>query len=638
MNLEADRRSGERLAPRLLLTALLLWTALLRVWVALPNPTRTRFWDERFSVRNVARVVETGSLRPANGFYPTLSYLPQALLLGAAQAAHERWGLPTGVLADGPGLDARGYRLCRLLQAAFGVLSVWALYLLGRRLFGPGVGLLAAFLFAALPWHLRQSVIFKPDVLLLATGLLSLVASLRALARPSPRRFAVAGAAIGLCLASKFNAAPFALPLALGALWRGWREDRRILLWLGLAAAVALAVLFVIDPWLFVEPELHWRDFGNMLENYEFRSQHTGVPAWALPLHALQVLVGSTFHGPWLGALALLTLAATLVPRLRAGWPAERLLGWMLLVAFFVAYVAAYSLATDNASPHNWLPLTPVTSLAAAWGATAVARWAARRWPRPARNGGSIAAVLFVALASAPVHAWAYREAVPGTRELAEAELARALRPLPGRVVLTEVPLRTALPGPATQVATTGRSLAPPLIVRLPRLTARPEIEPSLADALVFPAARLADPAAAASYRRWTPGPGRRVVRIPAAPFRRRGPSLVLVLQPLRLVAARRVALRRATGPDPLAVEVVDLEPGQLVSVQVVGPAGVRAAVAHAAGDVPCLAGGSRRQSFLCTTARFHVEGALRLRLSGPRAGTSYHLMSWRMASRGAIG
>jgi hypothetical protein len=220
----ADRR-----IVTIALALLLAWSLALRVWLATPRLDGSRFWDESYGVYNVYGLLARGQLRPLNGYHPGLSYLPQAALLGASEGLHRLTGRPAfAVIAGEKELTPTGYLLCRLVQALAGTLSLYLTFSIGRRLASPGVGLAAALFLALVPWHLRQSVIFKPDIELVACSLLALRASLAAADRPDGRTSLAAGAAVGLALAAKFNAAPAAVPLGIALLGGGgWRRGRR---------------------------------------------------------------------------------------------------------------------------------------------------------------------------------------------------------------------------------------------------------------------------------------------------------------------------------------------------------------------------------------------------------------------------
>ncbi|MEO1088014.1 MAG: hypothetical protein AAFY88_27595 [Acidobacteriota bacterium] len=79
------KRGGPHWPFRIVLTLLLLAFAALAAFFASFHPAQDRFYDERFALQNVHSVLQRGALEPANGYYPTLSYLPQALALGAIE-------------------------------------------------------------------------------------------------------------------------------------------------------------------------------------------------------------------------------------------------------------------------------------------------------------------------------------------------------------------------------------------------------------------------------------------------------------------------------------------------------------------------------------------------------------------------
>ena len=178
------QKPADRLLTKLLLPLLLAWSFAVRAWVATPELSSQRFFDERFGVENIRMLVLEGQIKPARGYHPSLSYLPQAALLALSDRLHRATSREVFDVFGEKGLTASGYLLCRLLQACFGTLSLYLTFLIGRRLFSPGVGLAGALLLSAVDWHIRQSVIFKPDILLLMTCLLAFLWSLKAAEKP----------------------------------------------------------------------------------------------------------------------------------------------------------------------------------------------------------------------------------------------------------------------------------------------------------------------------------------------------------------------------------------------------------------------------------------------------------------------
>ncbi len=394
------------------LWGLLIWAFALRVWFGSAGLHAGRFWDERFGLANIESFLRTGSLWPVNAFHPTLAYLPQALLLGAAELLHRVTGDPRFAVLQGGGIAPLGYLLCRLSQAVFGVLSLLALARLGERVFDRAVGLTAALLFAVTHWHLRQSVIYKPDILLMLLSILAVAWAVEAVAAPSARRFAVAGVGVGLAMASKYNAAPLGVALAVGALLRRQPDWRRRLLWLFGAGAVCVGLFLALNPHLMTQSEMFRRDFGATLRDYSRKGARTSKPA--ILLHAGQVLAGPDYHGPVIASLALLGAVWIVVRAVRAEERRRAVLATLL--AFPPVYVVLYALVTTNPSPHNWLPLLPFSALCAAFALVEGWRWATARLPAiPKRTLTAVAAAALGAWGLVIGTTWVYRAMVPST-------------------------------------------------------------------------------------------------------------------------------------------------------------------------------------------------------------------------------
>src|SRR6185295_4566637 len=130
----ADSRPGASRLERLLLAILFLWSLGLRLWYAAPQPNPSRFWDERYNMWNVASFLEAPTLRPANGSYPTLSWLPHALLLSASERLFETIGAGVFQVRAHGRLTATAYRVCRSLQCLCGAACLPLLFLVGRQI------------------------------------------------------------------------------------------------------------------------------------------------------------------------------------------------------------------------------------------------------------------------------------------------------------------------------------------------------------------------------------------------------------------------------------------------------------------------------------------------------------------------
>ncbi len=634
------------------LAALLVWSFALRAWSAGFDLTFERFWDERYGFENVEALLATGSLRPANGFHPSLSYLPQAALLAASEGLFDATGVEAfRVRGEGGRFTPTAYLLARLLQALFGTLSLLLTFLIGRRLFSSRVGLAAALLLSVVPWHIRQSVIFKPDILLVLTTLLAFWWSLEAAARPAAGSYLKAGAGVGLALASKFNAAPIALPLAaaagLAALGAGGtrRSWLRPLLWLALAGAAAVAVFVALDPYLVLDPEVYRRSFGRTLRDYARKGAAAEASHLEVFRHGVQGLLSPAFHGRFVGLLGLLGLgclaAITLRRRALAGSGADHAwAGRLMLLVYVAGYALLYSLSTTNPSPHNWLPLTPFLALAAAW--LVVGLWDRLAAPLPARVRrplGAAAGLLAALLLALPVAASTYRTEVPATARAAQLHLRRHLQPLALRVLCTE-PL-----GRRLVVKAGVRDKAAVWVAE--RFDRLPHEALDRCDAEVFPAARL-DAAGKAFYARRLAlaGPARTARAVPRL-LRVQGSELVVLHHPwVEAAPAERLALEpggatAARGARVVAALPAGLEPGEIVSLEILLPkgwTGPQPALDIGGARLPLLGNGRRGGRERLVTPRFAAApgAAVALGDSGAAAAAARRsrltLHRWRPA------
>jgi 4-amino-4-deoxy-L-arabinose transferase-like glycosyltransferase len=128
----------------------------------------------------------------------------------------------------------------RALTALFDVGTVLMTFLLGRRLYGATVGLLAAALLAVTVLHVQLAHFFASDPYLTFFAVAALYALVAARAAThARRRLLVAAVLVGLAVGSKFTAVLLLLPL----LWTAWATGRPRRWWGGALAALGVAAL-----------------------------------------------------------------------------------------------------------------------------------------------------------------------------------------------------------------------------------------------------------------------------------------------------------------------------------------------------------------------------------------------------------
>ena len=268
--------------------------------------------------------------------------------------------------------------------------AMLALYPVGRRLYGPAVGLLGALLYGLMP-AVQISALFiatdAPLMLFLALALWAYVALLQE-AAPGRRRglAAAAGAALGLAFLAKYAAAFLLIgAFAHAALDRGARRA-----WRGGAWAIALAALLLI-----LGPNLAW------LAGHRFATvAHTAqVNAHWSPATLFNPGKLLEFELDQLGIVGPVPLGALLIggivlARRKALEPADRMLLCFILPPLVLVSVQAL---ISRAHAH-WAATAYLAGvvLAAAW----LIRWRARGWIIATfALQGAVAALLLAVLA-----------------------------------------------------------------------------------------------------------------------------------------------------------------------------------------------------------------------------------------------
>ena len=184
-------------------------------------------------------------LIPAHGVYFLYSYLSGIVDSPAAfqefYFSHPTWF----------------YLTARLISLAFGLLTIWALYLLGRTVYDRRTGLLAALICAFFPSLVNFSRIGKVETLFCFSVIMGMVYISRVYRYNSWKDNILAGIFGGLAVAAKYNGALIVLPLLLAHIFRFIQNrragirDKQVM---KLAAAAALMALVSLPflPFLYI--------------------------------------------------------------------------------------------------------------------------------------------------------------------------------------------------------------------------------------------------------------------------------------------------------------------------------------------------------------------------------------------------
>jgi len=204
-----------------------------------------------------------------------------------------------------PGLGAM-----RLPSALWFALTVCALYLFTRNIWGRRGALFGALAFATMPRVVAHAHLVALDMPITAWFFITVALTSRALSRNSWRWTVLAGIAFGLALMSKMNA--FFLPLLLLPWGLVYYRSRWPKL-LALLLLIGPAVFWMGWPWLWIDSLPHLRDY------LDFHFRHAAYNIWYLG----ELYQYAPWHYPFvLTAVATPTLLVLLsligVPR---AWP-----------------------------------------------------------------------------------------------------------------------------------------------------------------------------------------------------------------------------------------------------------------------------------------------------------------------------
>ena len=206
--------------------------------------------DEPGEVAIIQHMFKTGDLNPhafhyASLFYylNLLLYVPYFLFEKLAGALQSPTDLPDAIrLIGGSGktLAPGTMVLGRSLSIALGVGTVALLFVLVRDFTGKTLwGALAALWLAVSPTHVEHSRYITPDVMMTFFFTLTLWASWRIYRRGRTRDYVLAGVALGLTVASKYNGAPVLVAILLAHFLRSGSRgihDWRLYLTFGVSA------------------------------------------------------------------------------------------------------------------------------------------------------------------------------------------------------------------------------------------------------------------------------------------------------------------------------------------------------------------------------------------------------------------
>ncbi len=307
--------------------------------------------DEGEVVENVLEMVKRGDFDQRHPGYPGLHFYLQRIPVEVRLVTDSR------SLAEIP----RGefYLEARRMTLAAGVATAAVVFACGLRFLSPWGAGIAAALSAFSPLAFRESAVVNPDLMLGLFVATALLAALRLQESPAPRRYLLAGLAVGLATAVKYTGAFTVVPYAMAAMLAP--EPKRSRGWTLAGLSAALAAFAIASPYTFV----------NLLESARGVERHFGYYRASHMNAALEVLESLATGGVGLvgATLALFGVAAAL-------WTREP--RRLIVLGYPAIYLLVFALF-DRAFPRHALPLLPAAALLAASSVSRTggrARWA----------------------------------------------------------------------------------------------------------------------------------------------------------------------------------------------------------------------------------------------------------------------
>lgn len=221
-------------------------------WSAAFNPTQSSFNPYYWPPDAASRGIEVLQDEPrsfAYGHFPlylgvTITRLVERLGPSLASRLPADWLLTQDILNQSQVIEFRHLTaVTRALTGLIDVGTVWLLFLLGRRLYGTAVGLLAAAFLALNVMHVQLAHFFAFDPYMTFFVVAALYAMVLSLETASHGRYLLlASIFTGLAIGSKFAAILLVLPLAV-TIWLGWKRWRQ---WWPLAAVLVVGITFFL--------------------------------------------------------------------------------------------------------------------------------------------------------------------------------------------------------------------------------------------------------------------------------------------------------------------------------------------------------------------------------------------------------
>jgi hypothetical protein len=285
------------------------------------------------------------------------------------------------------------YVVARVVASVLGTIAVWLTYLTGKRLFGRGVGLVAAAIFGLAFLPIFYSHLALNDVPTLAPVALSLYGTAGVLRRGRLSDYVIAGVGVGLAAATKYTGGITLVCLLVAAVCNVLSSEHRHVprrLLAGLVAA--LAAFLLANPYALL-------DFSSFIQGVRQQASETdAAKLGSSPVGGIDYYLWTFTWGlGWAPAVASVMGAVLLVVRRKLAL-ALVLIPAPILFIIFMGEQSRYF--------GRWLmPIFPIAAILAGYAAVELIKFISRaRVVPPACAAALVAVVLLAQSVTAVVH------------------------------------------------------------------------------------------------------------------------------------------------------------------------------------------------------------------------------------------
>lgn len=321
------------------------------MWFGYPLPLHA---DEGLVISTGLLIIDSGELNPNFFYYPSFNIYIQAFIYKCTRALGLLYldNFSTEQTVRGMPLIWL-YIAGRTFNLVLSILTIVVTFNIGKKLFSPLAGLLAAVFLSLSYLHIVHSYLLTVDTTVAFWSSLAVLMAAQIYSQGTKTRYYLLGGIfVGLAIGSKYTAFVAAAPLLIAhaAKTRLWKPqiDRNLIIYL----LIIPVVFFATSPYVLLDFSSFMRDIRDLSETYS--NGHPGATAEATTsytLYARHIFFKGYGIAPTLFALGGLVLLLAKAP-----WKAWIIAAFPVLLLLLVGRYKAYF-------PRNIVAVTPFLAL-----------------------------------------------------------------------------------------------------------------------------------------------------------------------------------------------------------------------------------------------------------------------------------